>query len=109
MDLKAKISIDSVTTKETHLAFSKQKQKKEDRSKYLDGILVSSGHQLKDTNQALLIHFYFFWEMIWTSSNLDVQIKQKKFIMIKMLYVLLDFMISLYGLIVISTIKVILN
>ena len=59
MDLKAKFSIESVITKEKLLEFLKQKQKKEDRSKYLDGTLISTGHQLMDSNQGLGIHFYF--------------------------------------------------
>ncbi len=67
MDLKAKIFMESVISKEILLVFSKQKQKMEDRSKYLDGTLISSGHQMKeidlDTNQGLGNHFYLFREM----------------------------------------------
>ena len=67
MDLKAKISIESVITKERLLVFLKHKQKKEDRSKYLDGTLISSGHQMKeimmDSKQGLGIHLYLYWEM----------------------------------------------
>ncbi len=46
MDLKAKIFIESVITKETLLVFLKQKQKMEGGSKYLDGTLISTGHQI---------------------------------------------------------------
>ncbi len=64
MDLKAKISIESVITKETLLVFLKQKHKREDRSEYLDGTLISSGHQILDVimdgKKALGIHFYFY-------------------------------------------------
>ena len=60
MDLKPMISIDSVITKETLFVFLKQKLKMEDRPIYLDGILISSGHQMKDGKQALEIHFYFY-------------------------------------------------
>ncbi len=60
MDFKVKISTESVITKERLLVFSKQKQKKEDRLKYLDGTLISSGNQREETNQGLGIHFYFY-------------------------------------------------
>ncbi len=65
MDLKKKLSIESVISKGRLLVFLKQKQKMEDRSKYLDGTLISSGHLKKElimeiTKQGLGIHFYFY-------------------------------------------------
>ena len=60
MDLKAKISIEHVITKEALLVFLKQKQKMEDRSKYLDGTLISTGHQMEDTKQGLVIHLCLY-------------------------------------------------
>jgi hypothetical protein len=60
MDLKAKISIESVITKERLLELLKQKLEMEDRSKYLDGTLISSGHHLVYSNQGLGIHLYFY-------------------------------------------------
>ena len=63
MDLKKKLSIDSVITKERLLVFLKHKQEM-DRSKYLDGTLISCGRnqikKMENTNQALGIHFYFY-------------------------------------------------
>ncbi len=60
MDLKVKISIEKVIIKERLLVFLKQKLKKEDRSEYLDGLLISSGHQMEETNQGLGIHLYLY-------------------------------------------------
>ena len=70
MDLKAKISIENVINKDRLLVFLKQKLKMEDRSKYLDGTLISSGHHLVNGNQGLGIHFYFIQEMTWTWTKL---------------------------------------
>ena len=66
MDLKAKISIESVITKERLLVFLKQKQMKEDRSKYLDGTLILNGHHMVDGRQGLGIHLYFYREKTLT-------------------------------------------
>ncbi len=64
MDLKPKISIESVITKDRRLVFLKQKLEMEDRSKYLDVTLISRGNQIKeikmDGKKALGIHFYFY-------------------------------------------------
>ena len=61
MDLKAKISIDPAMEKEKQFLSSKQKQKEQqDRSEYLDFILISTGHLSKDTKKDQEIHLFFF-------------------------------------------------
>ena len=59
MDLKLKISIDCAMDKEKQLLSLKQKQKMVVISEYLDGILISTGHQIMDTDQDKVIHLYF--------------------------------------------------
>ena len=61
MDLKEKISIDCAMEKEKQLLSLKQKLKMEDISEYLDGILISTGHQqIMNSNQDKVIHLYFY-------------------------------------------------
>ena len=102
MDLKQKIYIEHVITKEALWVFLKQKLEMEDRSKYLDGTLISSGHHLVNGNQGLGIHFYFIQEMTWTWSKLYAQIKKKKFIIMDQCYVVLEGLIWIYCLVAIS-------
>ena len=62
MDSEKKISINYVIRKERLWGSSKQKEKMEGKLEYLDGILISNGHQQKKLclNQDSGIHFYFY-------------------------------------------------
>ena len=115
MDFKPMIAMGVVTIKALHWLLSNQKwnnlkmdqnhqirkiYKKKKINKlefkeYLEGTLISSRHQIMNSKQALGIHFYLLWEMIWTSLNLDAQIKIKKFIIVNISYIVLVVMISL--------------
>ena len=66
--------------------YKKMKIRTLEFKEYLEDTLISSGHQMMDTNLALEIHFYLLWEMTWTSLHLDAQIKNMKFIIEEIIY-----------------------
>ncbi len=87
MDLKPIISMESVTIKEQHWLLSNRKHKMKECKEYLEDTLILIGHQMRDTNKAIAIHFYFFWEIIWALIKLYANKKKVKLIIKNNFYV----------------------